>query len=75
MQDQHPHSFQQQIASPRAQAKSIYEKELMAMCLAIQKWRHYLLGRHSSVRTNQQSFRFLCNRERLVHSIEDGYTS
>lgn len=39
--------------------KSIYEKELMAVAMAVQHWRPYLLGRKFVVYTNQKSLRFL----------------
>ncbi|KAK9134915.1 hypothetical protein Syun_014245 [Stephania yunnanensis] len=34
-----------QVLSTRARAKSAYERGLMSIALAIQKWRQYLLGR------------------------------
>lgn len=40
---------------PRAKCRSIYEKELMVVVLAMQKWRHYLLGRHFIIHSNQQN--------------------
>lgn len=49
----------------RAQQKSIYEKELIAICLAIQKWRHYLLGRHFIVRSDQQSLRHITQQREV----------
>lgn len=44
MQEQRPIAFFSRILGPRAHGKSIYEKEMIAMCLAVQKWKHYLLG-------------------------------
>lgn len=45
-QEKHPIAYFSKALGVRGQAKSIYEKELMAIVLAIQKWRHYLIGRH-----------------------------
>lgn len=65
MQAQHPIAYYSKLLGPRAQAKSVYEKELMVVCLAIQKWRHYLMGRHLIVRTDQQSLRYIMQQREV----------
>lgn len=65
MQQGRPIAYMSQTLSEKAQRKSVYERELMAIVLAIQKWRHYLLGRHFKVHTDQKSLRFLAD-QRLV---------
>lgn len=58
IQDQRPIAFFSQVLSAQARSKSVYERELMAIVLAVQKWRPYHLGRHFVIRTNQRSLKF-----------------
>lgn len=44
MQDGHPISFLSKAFYPRNQALSTYEKECLAILMAIDKWRSYLHG-------------------------------
>lgn len=59
MQEKQPIAYFSQALGQRARQKSVYEKELMAIVLAVKKWRPYLLGRRFIVRNDQQSLRFL----------------
>ena len=61
----HPIAFFSHALTGKAQYKSVYEKELMAIVMAIQKCRHYLLGQHFIVKTYQKALRFLLE-QRLV---------
>lgn len=44
MQEQCPIAYYNQVLSQCANIKSVYEKTFMAIVLAVQKWRLYLLG-------------------------------
>jgi hypothetical protein len=57
VQDRRPLAYFSKALGPRSLSKSAYEKELMAIVLAIQHWRPYLLGRHFKVSTDQKSLR------------------
>lgn len=59
MQGGKPICYMSQTLSDRAQQKSVYERELMAIVIAIQKWRPYLLGRHFKIHTDKKSLKFI----------------
>ena len=59
MQDEKPLAYFSHKLSPQAQAKSVYERELMAMVLAIRKRWPYLLRRQFIIRTDQRSLKYL----------------
>nr|GEW24460.1 retrotransposon-related protein [Tanacetum cinerariifolium] len=58
MQSQRPIAYFSKALSDQNLSKSAYEKEIMALVLAIQHWRPYLLGRSFTVFTDQ-SLKFL----------------
>lgn len=63
MQDKKPIAYYSKALGPRNLAKSAYEKELMAVALAIQHWRPYLLGRKFLVSTDQKSLKELLHQK------------
>lgn len=64
-QEGHPIAYYSQVLGVRNRLKSIYEEELMAIVLAVRKWRHYLLGRHFIIKTDQQSLKFLMEQREV----------
>lgn len=57
MQHRQPVAFFSKALSNGNLAKFVYEKELMALVLCIQHWRHYLLGREFIVYTDHKSLK------------------
>ena len=59
MQEGHPIAFWRKGLSGKKLGLSTYEKELIAVVLAVLKWRHYLLGRKFIIKTDHQSLKYL----------------
>jgi hypothetical protein len=66
MQAGKPIAFMSQTLSNKAQQKSVYERELMTIVIAIQKWRPYLMGRHFEVHTDQKSLKFITEQKTMA---------
>ncbi|KAL9427055.1 hypothetical protein AB3S75_033777 [Citrus x aurantiifolia] len=54
-----PIAFFNQALQGKNLLLSTYEKEILALVLAVQKWRLYLLGRQFIVKTDHQSLKYL----------------
>lgn len=59
MQNGHPVSYISRHLKGKQLHLSIYEKELLAVVFAVQKWRHYLLIGHFIIKTDQRSLKYL----------------
>lgn len=60
----HPLAFISKALSPRNQGLSTYEKEYLAILMAVDAWRHYLMQSEFVIHTNQKSLIHL-NEQRL----------
>jgi RNase H-like domain found in reverse transcriptase len=66
MQDRRPIAFISQKLGIKNQGLSTYEKEFMALIVAVTKWKHYLIGRSFTIRTDQISLKHLL--EQKIHT-------
>ena len=62
LQSGHPIAFFSKGLSFSNRLKSAYDRELLALVLALQKWKHYLLGRHFFVSTDHCSLKYLLDQ-------------
>lgn len=59
MQEGHPIAYISHHLKGKLLQLSIYEKKLLAVVFAVQKWRHYLITRHFVIKTAQKSLKYL----------------
>nr|GEU34614.1 transposon Ty3-I Gag-Pol polyprotein [Tanacetum cinerariifolium] len=57
--EQHPISFLSKALSPKQQTLSVYEKELLAILMAMKQWHYYLITGSFIIRTDQNSLKHL----------------
>ena len=67
MQGNRPIAFYSKKLHGRHLYLSTYEKEMIALVLAVQRWRHYLLGRTFIVKTDYSSLKYLW--EQQIHTL------
>ena len=63
LRQERPIAFHSQALHGKNLLLSTYEKEMLALVMAVRKWRHYLLGRKFLVRTDQKSLQYLCSQQ------------
>jgi hypothetical protein len=66
LQDDHPIAFVSKPLGPHTRGRSTYEKEYMAILLAVKKWRSYLQHTEFLIRTDHNSLASLS--ENRVHT-------
>ena len=63
MQNQRPIAYHSQALKGKSLALSTYEKELLALVVAVKKWRPYLLGRPFVIKIDHQSLKYLLEQK------------
>ncbi|GJV33332.1 putative mitochondrial protein [Tanacetum coccineum] len=58
-QEGHPIAFLSKSLAPKHHSLSTYEKEFLAVLMALEKWRGYLLDRHFKIKTDHFSLKYL----------------
>ncbi|GKB64233.1 glycoside hydrolase, catalytic domain-containing protein [Tanacetum coccineum] len=68
-QDGHPIAYLSKSLTPKHQSLSTYKKEFLAVLLALEKWRGYLLDRHFVIKTDHYSLKYLLD-QRITTSTQ-----
>ena len=58
-QEGHPLAFFSKKLCQKMQNNSVYVREMLAITEAVKKWRHYLIGTHFKIITDQESLKAL----------------
>ncbi|GKA65821.1 putative mitochondrial protein [Tanacetum coccineum] len=62
LQGGHPIAYLSKTLSKKHQMMSTYEKEFLAVILALERWRGYLLDRHFKIKTDHFSLKYLLDQ-------------
>lgn len=62
-QEGQPITFIGKSLGPKWQRLSVYEKELLAVVFAVQKWEQYLMNNHFEIKTDQKSLQWLLQQK------------
>lgn len=72
MEEGRPLAFTSKALSRQHQNLSVYDKEMMAIVHAVAKWRPYLLGQHSKIRTDHRSLKYIMEQDKWLSKLR-GY--
>ena len=63
MQQGNPIAYISKTLAPRHQSLFTYEKELLALVYAVEKWRSYLVGSHFLVKTDHFNLKYILEQQ------------
>ncbi|GJS61022.1 retrovirus-related pol polyprotein from transposon 17.6 [Tanacetum coccineum] len=61
-QNRHPIAYLSKALAPKHQTLSTYEKEFLAVMMALERWRGYLLDTHFIIKTDHYSLKYLLDQ-------------
>ncbi|KAL2237277.1 UNVERIFIED_CONTAM: Retrovirus-related Pol polyprotein from transposon 17.6 [Sesamum indicum] len=66
MQEGRPIAYLSKALAPKNLGLSTYEKEFLALLLAVTKWKHYLQGHHFIIKTDQKSLKHILDQRAKI---------
>jgi len=75
MQNQRPIAYHSQTLKGKYLAFSTYEKELLALVVAVKKWRPYLLGKPFVIKIDHQNLKYLLEQKIKLLLSKNGLPS